>query len=82
MYKNILKLRCGPWNSSALIGTVECGIVESHQSHKNTIWSIYSHYGIISAKDRFNNLGENSQLRTKIFPSVPVKYIEKAAVVG
>lgn len=78
---------CGDWNATIVVTTTDCGIVEDGQSHKNTIWSIYSKFGIISAKDK-NNYGKKNgsnfeiNLRAKLDDNAQVYYLEEAAVVG
>ena len=75
---------CGHWNAKAVIGIIDCGIVENGQSHVNTAWSIYSKYGIISAKDVHNHQGATSMktLRSKLLPNAPVVFLDELAVAG
>ena len=73
---------CGNWRASAIIGKINCGIVENAQSHINTIWSIYSRFGIVSAKDKSNHLGPEFHLRSALSREGVVQLMPKVAVAG
>lgn len=80
---------CGDWNASIIIASIDCGISENGQSSLVTAFSIYSKFGIISAKDNFNYVrkkatgdGYELQLRSKIDPSAEVLFVKEIAVPG
>lgn len=73
---------CGAWNSSAVVGVLDCGISESFQSHQSTLYSIYQKHGIVSAKDADNHLSRFKCLRSFIIPPGAVDFLPELAVAG
>ena len=73
---------CGAWNSSAVVGVLDCGISESFQSHQSTLYSIYQKHGIVSAKDADNHLSRFKCLRSFIVPPGAVEFLPELAVAG
>jgi len=73
---------CGHWNASAVIARVNCGILENGQSHRATAWSIYSKYGVISAKDVDNHQSDRKKVRRGLEPGAPFTFYENLAAIG
>lgn len=73
---------CGDWNASAAIGKIDCGIIENGQSSQWTAWSIYSKYGVISAKDVNNHMSAKKALRSSLRADAAIKFHDTIATVG